>query len=157
VLLNWIPHWNVSRNVTAPKLLLHMWQYCRSIRSDYNSVRFNHYRSLFFYINLFFFVVSCGVQLHSLFFKNIRVKQSHFRPGQARRVPGSWSYDGAGVVCSTQRPLYPPPPPKKYSRYSFLLEADSTPGPQCGRKDYVNEKFQWHHRTCDQPACSAVP
>jgi hypothetical protein len=30
----------------------------------------------------------------------------------------------------------------KYSRYSFLLEAESTPGPYCGRK----EKFQWHHR-----------
>jgi hypothetical protein len=27
------------------------------------------------------------------------------------------------------------------SWYSFLLEDDSTPGPQCGRKDYVNEKF----------------
>jgi len=24
----------------------------------------------------------------------------------------------------------------------FLLEAESTPGPQCGRKDYANEKFQ---------------
>jgi len=32
-------------------------------------------------------------------------------------------------------------PPRKYSWYSFLLEAESTPGPQCGRKDYVNEKF----------------
>jgi hypothetical protein len=31
--------------------------------------------------------------------------------------------------------------PKKYSWYSFLLEAESTPGPQCGRKDYVKEKF----------------
>jgi hypothetical protein len=35
---------------------------------------------------------------------------------------------------------------RKYSWYSFLLEAESTLGPQCGRKDYVNEKFQWHHR-----------
>jgi hypothetical protein len=26
------------------------------------------------------------------------------------------------------------------------LEAESTPGPSCGRKDYVNEKFQWHRR-----------
>ena len=26
--------------------------------------------------------------------------------------------------------------PKKYSWYSFLLEAESTPGPQCGQKDY---------------------
>ena len=30
-------------------------------------------------------------------------------------------------------------PPRKHSRYSFLLEAESTPGPQCGQKDYVNE------------------
>jgi hypothetical protein len=36
--------------------------------------------------------------------------------------------------------------PRKYSWYSFLLDAESTPGPWCGRKDYVNEKFQWHHR-----------
>jgi len=36
--------------------------------------------------------------------------------------------------------------PRKYSWHSFLLEAVSTPGPYCGRKDYVNEKFQWHIR-----------
>jgi hypothetical protein len=30
--------------------------------------------------------------------------------------------------------------PRKYSWYSFLLEAESTPGPWCDRKDYVNEK-----------------
>jgi len=36
-------------------------------------------------------------------------------------------------------PLYLP---RKYSWYSFLLEAESTPEPECGRKDYVNEKFQ---------------
>ena len=35
---------------------------------------------------------------------------------------------------------------RKYSSYSFLLEAESTPGPYCGRKDYVKEKFQCHHR-----------
>jgi hypothetical protein len=32
--------------------------------------------------------------------------------------------------------------PRKYSWYSFLLEAKSTPGRYCGRKDYVNEKLQ---------------
>ena len=32
-------------------------------------------------------------------------------------------------------------PPRKYSWYSFLLEAESTPGSQCGQMDYVNEKF----------------
>jgi len=30
----------------------------------------------------------------------------------------------------------------KYSWYSFLLEAESTREPQCGWKDYVNEKLQ---------------
>ena len=32
--------------------------------------------------------------------------------------------------------------PKKYTWYSFLLEAESTPGPQCDWKHYVTEKFQ---------------
>ena len=31
---------------------------------------------------------------------------------------------------------------REYSWYSFLLEAESTPGPYCDRKDfYVNEKI----------------
>jgi hypothetical protein len=34
-------------------------------------------------------------------------------------------------------------PSKKYSWYSsFLLEGELTPGPECGRKGYVNDKFQ---------------
>jgi len=37
--------------------------------------------------------------------------------------------------------LYPPPL-RKYAWHSRLLEAESTPGPQCGRKDYNNEKLQ---------------
>jgi len=32
--------------------------------------------------------------------------------------------------------------PRKYTWYSFLLEAESTPGPECDRKDYGTEKFQ---------------
>jgi len=39
---------------------------------------------------------------------------------------------------------------RKYTWYSFLLEAESTPGPECARKDYVTEKFQWHHREWNQ-------
>jgi len=31
-------------------------------------------------------------------------------------------------------------PPRKYSSHSFLLEAETTPGPQCDREDYVNEE-----------------
>ena len=45
--------------------------------------------------------------------------------------------DGGKVVSLTQRPLLPP---RKYSRYSFLLEAESTPGPQCDRKDFMSMK-----------------
>ena len=68
-------------------------------------------------------------------------------PGQALRVPvGSGSqistqstHKGDKVVNPTHRP---PLPHRKYSWYSFLLEAKSTPGPQSGQKDYVNEKFK---------------
>jgi hypothetical protein len=37
-------------------------------------------------------------------------------------------------------------PPRKYCCYSFLLEAELTAGPEISWRDYVNEKFQWHHR-----------
>jgi hypothetical protein len=81
----------------------------------------------------------------------VKVKQPHYRPRQALRVPGGWGsqiprqsvHEGGKVVSPTHRP---PLHPKRYSWYSFLLEAWSTPGSQCGRKDYVDEKFQWHNR-----------
>jgi len=49
--------------------------------------------------------------------------------------------------------------PRKYLWYSFVLEAESIPGPQCGRNDYVNEKSQRHYQESNaRPAgCSAVP
>jgi len=44
--------------------------------------------------------------------------------------------------------------------YSFLLEAESTPGPQCDRKDFMSMKnFNdtiWD-RTSDLPVCSTAP
>jgi len=47
--------------------------------------------------------------------------------------------DGGKVVSHTHRP---PLRLEKYTWYSFLLEAESTPGTECDRKDYVTEKFQ---------------
>jgi hypothetical protein len=64
------------------------------------------------------------------------------------RASGGWGFQisrrsapGCGkVVSPTHRTLIPP---KKYLRYSFLLEAESTPGSWWGWKGCVNEKFQW--------------
>jgi hypothetical protein len=47
--------------------------------------------------------------------------------------------DDGKVVSLTHRP---PLTPGNNTWYSFLLEADSTPGPLCDRKGYVTEKFQ---------------
>jgi len=50
--------------------------------------------------------------------------------------------------------------PKKCSWYSFLLEAESTPGPVCDRKDFMSMKHSndtsWD-RTSDLPICSTAP
>jgi hypothetical protein len=57
-----------------------------------------------------------------------------YRPRKALRAPGGRgsqvfrqsAHEGGKVVSPTHRP---PLPPRKDSRYSFLLEAESTPGP----------------------------
>ena len=59
------------------------------------------------------------------------------------RISGQSAREGGQVVSPTHRPSLLS---RIYSWHSFLLEAESTPGPKCGLKDYVNEKFQGHDR-----------
>ena len=104
---------------------------------------------------LTYFKIFCNKFRVSGTFKNLDKCQSKANPCtgllEALRFSGGWSsqiwrksaHEGRKVVS----PMYRYPlPPRKYPWYSFLLEAESTPGPQCGRKDYFNEKVQWHCR-----------
>jgi hypothetical protein len=56
-----------------------------------------------------------------------KVKISLYRPRQ------SLTDEGGKVISPTYPDVFTP---------LFLLAAESSPGPKCGRKHYVNEKFQ---------------
>ena len=66
---------------------------------------------------------------------------------------GTWRWQG----CQPYAPAAFTPCLRQYLWYSFLLEAELTPRLQCGRKDYVNEKFLWHHREPNPPPPGACP
>jgi hypothetical protein len=91
-------------------------------------------------------------------------KQSHYRPGQALRVPAGWGsqiwrqseHESGKVVSPTHRP---PLPPRKYCWYSFLLRGWVSPRvivwPEVLSMQKSNDTM-WN-QTRDLPACSAVP
>jgi hypothetical protein len=63
--------------------------------------------------------------------------------------------DGGEVVSLTRRQPFTP---QEDSCYSFLLQAESTPGPYCGWNNQVDWKIQWPHRELKlrPPVCSIV-
>ena len=63
-----------------------------------------------------------------------RVKAPSFRDMGTLMVVGCQPYAPAAF---THRSI---PDDRKHTWYSFLLEAESTPGPYCDRQDYVMEK-----------------
>ena len=74
-----------------------------------------------------------GFALEYYFFVQtiVKVNQSHYRPEVPReklRFPDyvTMAQDGGKVDSLTHRLLFTP---RKYSWYSFLIEAESTPGP----------------------------
>ena len=81
----------------------------------------------------------------------------HTRPGPWGSQISIESANEGGKVVS---PSYQPPLHlRKYSGNSFLLEAESIPGPYCDRKDYGNKYSSdiTGNQTRDLQACSAVP
>jgi len=72
------------------------------------------------------------------------------------RLPDFKTAREGGKVANPMPQL--PLPPRKYSWYPFLLEAESTPGPYCCRIMLMKSSGDTiGNRTCSLSACSAVP
>ena len=70
------------------------------------------------------------------FFAFLRTRLKKKVKADGVRLPGFSSHEGGRVASPTHRPPFSP---RKYSWYTFLLDAA---GSRCCEKDYVNEKFQ---------------
>jgi hypothetical protein len=76
----------------------------------------------------------------------IKVKQSHYRSGQARGSRSLKLPDIKTIGTRKWKGCQPYAPVAFTPGYSFLLETELTPGSKCSRKNSVNVKFQWHTR-----------
>ena len=70
----------------------------------------------------------------------IKVKQSLYRPLEIQEAEAPRFHDNRHMKAVRLSPAALTP--RKYSWYSFLLEAESTTGSQGHSVDYVDEKFQ---------------
>jgi hypothetical protein len=92
----------------------------------------------------------------------VKVKQSHYSPGQALRVPGVWGSQisrQSAHQCGKVSPTHRSPLPPGNIPGTNLLEAEPTPRPYCYRNNYINVSSNdtIGNRTRNLPACSAVP
>ena len=98
----------------------------------------------------------CGVKFdgHTFFCCNPCTgldRRLGFAGGWGCQISRQSPHEGGKVVSPKN---WPPLPSRRYSWYSFLLEAELTPGPKCGWKDYANKIFQWYHQESNPwPSC----
>jgi hypothetical protein len=74
---------------------------------------------------------------------------------EASRISKQLAHEGIKVVSQSRGRLYS----RRYPSYSFLLEAESAPGPQYCQNDkpLKNPSDPFRNRTLEFTVCSAVP
>ena len=109
-------------------------------------------------------VVPTHTQYSSVDERHVEVNLTHHKPGLTLITPRVLGVPIISILTvnesGTWYPMFRPHlRTRRYSWYSFLSVAESATETLCGRKNYVNKKFQcpppiWN-RTRDLPACNA--